>query len=322
MPEPKPEPKPEPSKGSIDDLIRQLIAATATSVDPDTVRDIVREELDQRPNRTITIEHTDGAKVEIDGAHPMLEEALKWIQTGAPIMLIGPTGTGKSVLAKQIAKALDKPFFTTAQALASYDLLGYIGPNGYVASIFRAAVDVKGVHLCDEFDAYDPAAALAANAGMTGDAIPFPDTPEGLSPEGTVFIAACNTWGNGADREYVGRNQMDAATLNRFVMLPIDYSLQVEAMLCGLPAPKYVAPKHEGSDNDPSEVSEAVKRWFDYVQNTRSKVAKCKMRHPVSTRTLRIGVDALKAGLPLSTVVARLLRRDLDSTSWGKVTCF
>lgn len=50
-----------------------------------------------------------------------------------------------------------------------------------------------------------------------------------LHPEFRV-IAAANTLGHGSDRVYVGRNQLDAATLDRFKagQVPMDYSLAVE----------------------------------------------------------------------------------------------
>ena len=42
------------------------------------------------------------------------------------------------------------------------------------------------------------------------------------------FIGTANTYGNGADRMYVGRNQLDSATLDRFIVLDwyIDESLE------------------------------------------------------------------------------------------------
>ena len=42
------------------------------------------------------------------------------------------------------------------------------------------------------------------------------------------MIAAGNTIGHGADYEYVGRNQLDAASLDRFAIVQIDYSVEIE----------------------------------------------------------------------------------------------
>ena len=41
-------------------------------------------------------------------------------------------------------------------------------------------------------------------------------------------VAAGNTFGNGADYDYVGRNQLDAASLDRFAVVRVDYSPAIE----------------------------------------------------------------------------------------------
>ena len=45
-----------------------------------------------------------------------------------------------------------------------------------------------------------------------------------------MILAAANTWGRGGDQQYVGRNQLDAATLDRFVLstLHVDYDTDLE----------------------------------------------------------------------------------------------
>jgi hypothetical protein len=46
-------------------------------------------------------------------------------------------------------------------------------------------------------------------------------------------VAAGNTTGHGADYEYVGRNQLDGASLDRFAIVDIDYSPTIENGLAG-----------------------------------------------------------------------------------------
>ena len=41
-------------------------------------------------------------------------------------------------------------------------------------------------------------------------------------------VAAGNTFSNGADYDYVGRNQLDAASLDRFAVVRVDYSSAIE----------------------------------------------------------------------------------------------
>jgi cobaltochelatase CobS len=49
-----------------------------------------------------------------------------------------------------------------------------------------------------------------------------------------ICIAAANTYGRGADRQYVGRNELDESTLDRFRIgtVPMDYHEQLERQLC------------------------------------------------------------------------------------------
>jgi hypothetical protein len=49
-----------------------------------------------------------------------------------------------------------------------------------------------------------------------------------------VCIAAANTFGRGADRQYVGRSELDESTLDRFRIgtVPMDYDERLERQLC------------------------------------------------------------------------------------------
>ena len=69
----------------------------------------------------------------------------------------------------------------------------------------------------------------ARSAGPSAD-----DNPVATRHPDFVCIAAANTWGRGADREYVGRNELDASTIDRFLMgtVPMDYDESLERQLC------------------------------------------------------------------------------------------
>jgi len=90
----------------------------------------------------------------------------------------------------------------------------------------------------------------------------------------TVIIATANTYGTGANRQYVGRNQLDAATLDRFAggMIEADYSQEYEA----------------GFD------AEVVK----YVQDVRKHIADRQLRRLSSTRMIQACSKLKAAGLP------------------------
>ena len=73
--------------------------------------------------------------------------------------------------------------------------------------------------LLDEIDAGNANTLVFINAALSGNICSVPNRQDKTIAEkhpNFVCIAAANTFGNGADRQYVGRNQLDAATLDRF----------------------------------------------------------------------------------------------------------
>src|SRR5690606_18485555 len=82
---------------------------------------------------------------------------------------------------------------------------------------FVACYESGGVFLLDEIDAADPNVMLVVNSALAIGHMPLPnrtDAPSATRHDDTVIICAANTWGTGADRQYVGRNQLDAAFLD------------------------------------------------------------------------------------------------------------
>lgn len=157
---------------------------------------------------------------------------------GQNIMLVGPAGCGKTTLAQKAAEAMGLPFYCnsfTAGASESW-ILGRHTPTGFFPSAFCIAFDSKGlggVYLADEFDAADSNLAMLFNAAIENGFFINPMTGERLERHPNfVFIAACNTYGKGANHIYTARNRLDAATLRRFARLEVTYDLDLEKQLC------------------------------------------------------------------------------------------
>jgi MoxR-like ATPase len=49
------------------------------------------------------------------------------------------------------------------------------------------------------------------------------------------FIGAANTFGKGGTTVYTGRNRLDAATLDRFITISVDYLSEIEDNICTIP---------------------------------------------------------------------------------------
>ena len=146
-------------------------------------------------------------------------------------LLVGQAGVGKTEMAINLAKDLGLNFYSEAQITDPYTIKGYMDANGkYVESNFFKAYTEGGLFLLDEIDASDPNALVAMNQAMANSCYSF---PHGVFKKHKDFrcIATANTYGDGASMEYVGRNQLDAATLNRLWTTIVEPDSRVEKKL-------------------------------------------------------------------------------------------
>lgn len=170
-------------------------------------------------------------KVELEGVtHQMFDTVLQFVQADEPVFLTGPAGSGKNVLCQQVAKALGLNFYFSNAVTQEYKLTGFTDAMGvFHESQFYKAFKNGGVFMLDEMDASIPEVLIILNAAIANRYFDFP-APIGYVEAHPDFrvIAAGNTFGNGADYDYVGRNQLDAASLDRFAMVRIDYDERIE----------------------------------------------------------------------------------------------
>lgn len=184
--------------------------------------------------------------IKIEGhAHPKFGEVLTLAALGLPVMLVGPAGTGKTTLGRQVAEALQRPFGSVSctAGMSEGELVGKLLPNEnggfeYRPSQFVTLYENGGVYLVDEIDAADPNVLLKVNqsiGSVAGGGLWHNDlrhkSPEVRQHKEFVLIAAANTFGTGAGAQYVGRNQLDAATLDRFAVVEIDYDVDFEGKI-------------------------------------------------------------------------------------------
>ncbi len=199
------------------------------------VREFIREEYGTIERKIITV--VDGKKVPMQGIqHEKFETVLKFVANDEPVFLTGPAGSGKNVLCKQVAEALGLKFYFTNAVTQEYKLTGFTDAMGnYQSTQFYKAFTEGGVFMLDEMDASIPEVLVILNAAIANRYFDFP-APIGYVEAHPDFrvIAAGNTVGQGADYEYVGRNQLDAASLDRFALVRIDYSEAIEnSVACG-----------------------------------------------------------------------------------------
>jgi cobaltochelatase CobS len=253
------------------------------------------ENLKTRKPLDLTVRINDSKPKDLGKQHYQLPVLLQILATKLNVYIVGPAGAGKTYAAIQCAKALGVEFYFTGAVASEFKLTGFIDAQGRIVSTeFRKAFENGGLFLFDEIDASYPQAVLAFNAALANDYMDFPDKRVQRHKD-FYCIAAANTYGQGADRQYVGRNQLDAASLDRFVFLDWEYDENLERELAG--------------NED----------WSDYVQKVRRLVVSLKIRHVVSPRASIYGARLLASGLNREIVEQTILWKGLDNASRNKV---
>lgn len=218
--------------------------------------------------------------------HENFELLLKIVAAGQPVLMVGPAGTGKTAGAAAAANALDLSFYSISvgSQTSKSDLVGYMHAGGdYVPTQFRHAYEDGGVFLLDEADAGNSNVLILLNAALSNGYMAFPDKMVQAHKDFRM-IATANTFGHGANRQYVGRNQLDAATLDRFTVLTWDIDPKVENAMAGT-----------GKDG---------KRWLEVVRAVRKRVVdELELRVVVSPRATLRGAQLLEAGLDFEAVL-------------------
>lgn len=221
--------------------------------------------------------------------HNKLPELLTIAANRVPVLLVGMAGTGKTHAAEQVAEALKLDFYamSVGAQTSKSDLMGFIHAGGqYIPSMFRRAFEHGGVFLLDEIDAGNSNVLVQLNAALSNGYCAFPDKMVEKHPD-FVFMASANTYGQGASRQYVGRNQLDAATLDRFVVVDWNIDNQLEKALVA--------------------DSETGMKWLGVVVAVRKYIESEGIRALVTPRATIKGATLLEAGLKFENVLENVI---------------
>jgi cobaltochelatase CobS len=290
-----PAPAATPAPGAMD--IGNLLAAAVLPAIQAQMQKLVDEAVGARVPREIVIKAADKPDVKMDGhVHPAFEKVLRLVKANVGVMLIGPAGCGKTHLFSQVCQALnlEGESISLSGGVTEAHLTGRLLPTGeggrfvYTESPFVKCYREGRPFLIDEMDGGDPNVLLSinqatANGGFHVEARAASglDTFVKRHPD-TVLMATANTYGTGAGAMYVGRNQLDAATLDRWYIVNMDYDKAFEERIA------------------PSQVTHFVWRLRELIQHN-------KWRRVASTRMIQKASAALGAGLKWQEVKADLL---------------
>jgi cobaltochelatase CobS len=259
--------------------------------------DRVQKALDNMPPKEIIVTTPKGSTVKMGYQHKHFEQLLKLMSAGLNVWLAGPAGSGKTQAAENVAKALDKSFFpySVGPQTSKTDLIGYMDAHGkYVRTIFREAYEHGGILLLDEIDSANPAVLTMINAALANGYCSFADQVVARHAD-FACIASGNTYGSGANRVYVGRSQIDGATIDRFFFMEWTYDTALEEFI--------------SKDSN----------WLKIVHAVRAAVEQHKLRHIVGTRAIMFGEAALASGLTQAEAVEGVIWKGLDETAKNKI---
>lgn len=277
------------AKLELSDDAKRKIADLAQSAGANEARRLF--ELWLPPKRIVFEDKETGAEREVGVQHMNFEKLYRACRARNAdghrlnIWLTGPAGSGKTTAAKKIAELLSLPFAFESSLDADYKVTGFVDAQGRIVSTeYIRIYQNGGIFLADEIDNWQPSATVALNASIANGIMA---TPGGMIErhKDCIIIAAGNTWGLGATNEYVGRNKLDAATLDRFqpkIDWPIDEKLELA-----------LASNHGEQGVD----------WCQTVQLYRRKVKSQGLHIMISPRATISGIALLEAGFEKAEVI-------------------
>lgn len=253
--------------------------------------------VDRMVPKRLEIRLPDGGLRELpaEPRHKVFDEIFQLLAAGEHVYMVGNAGTGKTFLFKQLAAALGRPLTPLGQALTKYEFSGHIGPTGeYVRTLLRTAVEEGHLLALDEIDMSAAAAIGFLNSLTANRYVAFPDRVVEAHPNFMV-IAAANTYGRGATAAFVGRNPLDAASLDRFAYVEVGYDHDLEVQIYG---------------DTP---------WLRYVHKVRAVIEDQKLKHIVSARAILRGLRCLEANMDPDRVCEVALWRGLEPDTISKI---
>lgn len=298
--------------------VRDVVAAAgvatmslpAARIDEARVREIAAavtaEAMAERPGRVQVIRLPDRADVDLpDTAHRVLPTLITMVAAGLHVFLVGPAGSGKSILAAQAATAqgLKLSALSLGPTTPTSKLFGYRDAQGaYVGTPFRRAYELGGLMLIDEMDNGHPGLLAELNQALANGHAAFGD---GMVRRHEDFrlVATGNTHGLGPDRRYVGRNALDAATLDRFALLQVPYDEDLEERLTLAQGARPAL----------------ARQWLWHVRRVRASVDALNLNVIVSPRASIEGARLLATGMDWDRVLEARLIGNLDGATRAKL---
>jgi len=296
---------PAQSKPEAMNALQAALAALLPTQEPASValtpedRQAIIDEIkaEMAPTTTVEIVEVDGTRRDLGQQHKCFPTLLALASQRIDCFLVGPAGSFKTTAAEEVAKALNLQFsaISVCQQTTAVALLGYLNAMGeYVTTEFRKRYEGGGVFLLDEMDNGNANVLAVLNSALANSSCAFPDGMIAKHKD-FVLISSGNTYGTGANAQFIGRCQLDAATLDRFAMLEWPYDEGMEMALSGNPS------------------------WCRRVQAIRDAAGRLNSKLVVSPRATFKGAKLLAAGMGQREVEQMLIFKGMADAEKSKI---
>jgi hypothetical protein len=220
-------------------------------------------------------------------AHPRLAHAIRVASAGHNIMFVGPAGSGKTFLSKQVAQALGRKYacVTLSEGATEAWLFGRNTPNGFQPAEFCLAYEQGWAFMIDESDNGNANVWVGLNNAVERTSEGFYNPIEGRyikRHKDFVLMCGANTAGLGSDGVYTGRNRLDASTRDRFWNMAIGYEAEIEERLL------------------------TDKEWRDRLRKARGILTEKRAKQVISYRAFQCVSDALALGFSHAETIETL----------------
>lgn len=270
-------------------LEKQIIEAILPEIKANVLGEVsqITKNLKKRI-KTVVVKTGDVEKKKTELVHEKFDDILLLISNKIPVMLTGGAGSGKSSTCEKIAEVLGLDFYFSNAITQEYKLTGFIDANGvYQETQFYKAFKNGGIFVLDEIDASIPESLVIINTAIANGYFDFPNGKV-QAHEDFRIVACANTYGLGGTDVYVGRNQLDGASLDRFAVVYFDYDEVLERSLV--------------TNED----------WAKFVQALRKRIKERQIKHIVSMRATIYGDILLQAGFAIDKVLSQVVFKNLQ----------
>lgn len=288
-------------RGAIENRLEELEKATPGRVEIEPQRMVIQIIKDAGLSEEITI----------NAQHHRFQDLLLDLKAGHNVYNYGPTGSGKTVAVYTAAKVLGLNVYRKVlnRETSPYVFSGYMKGSEYVEGMAFRPYTQGGILFADELDNGNANAGTTLKEYADADEVWF---PHGLFKKHKDFrlVANANTIGNGANSQYVGRNQQDKALLNIFKFHYWGYDESFEETICWA---EFLA------CGGKAEQKPTFDKFLKGMRQFRQAIVELNINHILSPRNFKQASKDFALGRDIQHITDTIILKGLDEGQTTKI---